>query len=59
MRSLITHIPTKRSIILCPLTDGQIMRNKDREGLKVIYRVIAAVVAVVMIIGIVVGSFTG
>ena len=35
------------------------MRNKDREGLKVIYRVIAAIAAVVMIIGIVVGSFTG
>ncbi len=35
------------------------MRNKDREGLKVVYRIIAGLVAVVMIIGIVVGSFTG
>ena len=33
------------------------MKNKDREGLKTIYRVIALVVAVIMIIGIVVGSF--
>ena len=33
------------------------MRHKDREGLKVIYRVIALIVAVIMIIGIVVGSF--
>lgn len=33
------------------------MRNRDREGLKTIYRVIALIVAVVMIIGIIVGSF--
>ena len=33
------------------------MRNKDREGLKVIYRIIAAVVALVMIVGIIYGSF--
>ncbi len=33
------------------------MKNKNREGLKVAYRIIAAVVAVVMLIGIVYGSF--
>ncbi len=33
------------------------MRNKDREGLKLIYRIIALIVAVVMVIGIIVGSF--
>ncbi len=35
------------------------MRNKDREGLKVIYRIIALVVAVVMVVGIIYGSFIG
>jgi hypothetical protein len=34
------------------------MRNKDREGLKIVYRVIAALVAVIMIVGIIYGSFT-
>jgi len=33
------------------------MKNKNREGLKTAYRVIALVVAVVMIIGILLGSF--
>ena len=33
------------------------MRNKDREGLKTIYRIIALIVAVIMIIGIIFGSF--
>ena len=33
------------------------MKKKNREGLKLIYRIIALVVAVVMVIGIVVGSF--
>lgn len=33
------------------------MRNKNREGLKTVYRVIALIVAVIMIIGIVLGSF--
>ena len=35
------------------------MRNKDREGLKVVYRIIALVVAAVMIVGIIYGSFMG
>ena len=35
------------------------MRNKDREGLKLAYRIIALVVAVIMIVGIVYGSFMG
>ena len=33
------------------------MKNKDREGLKIAYRVIALIVAVIMVIGIVYGSF--
>lgn len=33
------------------------MRNKDREGLKVVYRIIAGVVALVMLVGIIYGSF--
>ena len=33
------------------------MKNKDREGLKTAYKIIALVVAVGMIIGIVVNSF--
>lgn len=33
------------------------MKKKQREGLKLIYRIIAMVVAVVMVIGIVLGSF--
>ncbi len=33
------------------------MKNKDREGLKIAYRVIALIVAVVMIVGIIVSSF--
>ena len=35
------------------------MRNKDREGLKLAYRIIALIVAVVMVVGIVYGSFMG
>lgn len=34
------------------------MRNKDREGLKTVYRVIALIVAVVMVVGIIYGSFS-
>ncbi len=33
------------------------MRNKNREGLKVVYRIIAGVVALVMLVGIIYGSF--
>jgi len=33
------------------------MRNRNREGLKVIYRIIAGVVALVMLVGIIYGSF--
>lgn len=33
------------------------MRNKDREGLKVVYRIIAGVVALVMLVSIIYGSF--
>ncbi len=33
------------------------MKNKNREGLKLAYRIIALVVAVIMIIGILYGSF--
>jgi hypothetical protein len=33
------------------------MKKKQREGLKLAYRIIAMVVAVVMVIGIVLGSF--
>ena len=33
------------------------MRNKNREGLKVAYRIIAGVVALIMVVGIVYGSF--
>lgn len=33
------------------------MKKKDREGLKIIYRIIALVVAVILLIGIVLGSF--
>ena len=33
------------------------MKNKQREGLKVAYRVIAMIVAVIMVLSIVLGSF--
>ena len=33
------------------------MKNKNREGLKLAYRIIALVVAIIMIIGILYGSF--
>ena len=33
------------------------MRNKNREGLKTAYRIIALIVAVIMLIGIIFGSF--
>ena len=33
------------------------MKNKNREGLKVVYRIIAGVVVVVMLVGIIYGSF--
>ena len=33
------------------------MKNKNREGLKLAYRIIALIVAAVMILGILYGSF--
>lgn len=33
------------------------MKNKNREGLRMAYRVIALLVAVIMLIGIIYGSF--